>query len=112
MRGLLLTPEERDTPAILTQAAAITRTLPQPVMGRDSLLRLATDDQAREQHISMLSTLPDDQPRALRLARITAEAKITHATSHTGALDDLERSEVDALVMDPALLTRWSSLSA
>jgi len=112
MRGLLLTPEERNPPAILTEAAAITRSLPQPVTGRDSLLRLAEDPQARDQHIAMLTTLPDDQPHALRLARITAEAKIAHAATRIQALDDLDRSETDALVMDPALLSRWSSLPA
>lgn len=112
MRGLLLTPEERDTPAILTEASAITRALPQPIAGRDSLLRLSTDEESREQHMAMLMALPDDQPRALRLARITAAAKIGHSTSCAEALDDMDRSEIDALVMDPVLLTRWSSLSA
>ncbi|OJH46189.1 glucans biosynthesis glucosyltransferase MdoH [Paracoccus sp. SM22M-07] len=112
MRGLLLTPEERNPPAILTEAVAITRRLPLAVSGRDSLRRLSTDRQALDNHIAMLSPLPEDQPRSLRLARITAEAKIAHAATRSQALDDMDRSETDAMVLDPALLTRWSSLPA
>ena len=112
MRGLLLTPEERNPPAILTEAASITRRLPAPVTGRDSLLRLASDRHALDRHIAMLDELPDSQPRGLRLARVTAEAKIAHAATRGQALDDMDRAETDAMVLDPALLTRWSSLPA
>ncbi|WP_411838634.1 glucans biosynthesis glucosyltransferase MdoH [Paracoccus sp. ME4] len=112
MRGLLVTPEERDPPAILTQATAITRSLPQAVTGRDSLTRLAEDDTLLARHCAMLAPLPHDLPRGVRLARITAEAKIAHAATRHQALDDMDRAETDAMLLDPALLTRWSRLPA
>lgn len=112
MRGLLVTPEERDPPAILTQASAISRSLPQAVTGRDSLTRLAEDESLLARHCAMLAPLPHDLPRGVRLARITAEAKIAHAATRHQALDDMDRAETDAMLLDPALLTRWSRLPA
>ena len=112
LRGLLVTPEERDPPAILTEAAAISRSLPQAMTGRDSLLRLGSDADLLARHVAMLAPLPDDLPRAVRLARITAGAKIEHASGQVAALDDMDRTETDAMLLDPALLTRWSRLPA
>ncbi|AZY93243.1 glucans biosynthesis glucosyltransferase MdoH [Paracoccus sp. Arc7-R13] len=112
LRGLLVTPEERDPPAILTEAAAISRSLPQAMTGRDSLLRLGSDADLLARHVAMLAPLPDDLPRAVRLARITAGAKIEHANGQVAALDDMDRTETDAMLLDPALLTRWSRLPA
>lgn len=112
MRGLLVTPEERDPPAILTEATAIARSLPQPDRGRDSLLRLGRDADLLSRHMAMLAPLPDAPPRAIRLARITAEAKIAHAADQRQALDDMDRAETDAMLLDPALLTLWSRLPA
>ncbi|WP_265500634.1 glucans biosynthesis glucosyltransferase MdoH [Paracoccus beibuensis] len=110
MRGLLVTPEERTPPAILTNAAAIARSLPQPVTGRESLLRLGADPALLHRHASMLAPLPAEPPLALRLARITAEAKIDHAASRSEALDFLDRAETDSMLLDPQLLRRWSRL--
>jgi len=110
MRGLLVTPEERDPPEILLKAATITRALPNPDRSQERLLQLGRDPQMMERHILMLAPLPADLPRSVRLARITAEAKIAHASSQTQALDDMDRSETDAMLLDPALLTSWSSL--
>ncbi|WP_246055013.1 glucans biosynthesis glucosyltransferase MdoH [Paracoccus gahaiensis] len=112
MRGLLVTPEERDPPAILTHAAAITRSLPQPVAGATALMRLAEDPDLLARHSAMLSPLPDDLPRTLRLARVTAAAKIDHAVSRGEALQDLDPGETDAMLLDADLLTRWSRLPA
>lgn len=112
LRGLLVTPEERDPPAILTEAAAITRTLPQPATGRASLLRLGDSADHLAAHVAMLAPLPAQLPRVVYLARITAAAKIAHADTRTQALDDLDRAETDAMLLDPALLTRWSLLPA
>ena len=110
MRGLLVTPEERNPPAVLTEAAAITRSLPQPVAGRAGLLRLAADPGLLARHLRMLAPLPEDLPRPLRLARVTAGAKIAHAADRGEALDDMDRAEADAMLLDPDLLTRWSKL--
>ncbi|CAM3117747.1 glucans biosynthesis glucosyltransferase MdoH [Paracoccus nototheniae] len=112
LRGLLVTPEERDPPAILTEAAAISRSLPRPVPGRNGLMRLGDDPDLLARHVAMLAPLPDDLPRPLRLARVTAGAKIDHAATRAQALDDLDAPETDAMLLDPTLLTRWSRLPA
>ena len=112
MRGLLVTPEERDPPRILTEAAAITRSLSRLTAPGDSLRRLGTDPALMARHLAALPPLPETLPAKWHLARITAGAKIDHADSQAQALDWLDRPETDALVSDPALLGRWSRLPA
>ena len=109
MRGLLVTPEERDPPAILSDASAVVRSMPRPLKGATDLLRFGGQPDRIDRHIALL---PDDPalPEDKRLHRITAGAKITHAGSRTQALDYLTRDETDALVSDPALLRQWSVL--
>lgn len=109
MRGLLVTPEERDPPAILTEASAMARSLPRPLKGAAGLLQFGGLAEQIDRHIALLPDAPD-LPQDKRLARITAEAKIGHARSRTEALDYLNRDETDALVSDPALLRQWSIL--
>ena len=109
MAGLLVTPEERDPPAILSDASAVVRSMPRPLKGATDLLRFGGQPDQIDRHIALLpedTPLPDDK----RLHRITAGAKITHASSRTQALDYLTRDETDALVSDPALLRQWSVL--
>ncbi|MFN3526035.1 MAG: glucans biosynthesis glucosyltransferase MdoH [Paracoccus sp. (in: a-proteobacteria)] len=112
MRGLLVTPEERDPPAILTEAAAIARALPTPVTGREAVLRLGRDAELMGQHLSALPATPEDLPTPLALLRVTAAAKISHARSQSEALDFLDPAETDALVADRNLLASWSALPA
>lgn len=111
MRGLLVTPEERDPPSILSEASAASRALPRPIEGNGAIRQLGRDPAARARHISLL-TPQTDLSRTERLARITAEAKIAHASSQAEALESLERRETDALVSDAALLERWCRLPA
>ncbi len=111
MRGLLVTPEERNPPPLLTEAAAVTRSLPRPVDGTPSLLRLGDDPALLDRHIALLTPRPA-RPVAETLPRITAEAKIAHAASRRDALSYLTRDESDALVADPDLLRRWAGLPA
>ncbi|MBU2959219.1 glucans biosynthesis glucosyltransferase MdoH [Paracoccus sp. 1_MG-2023] len=110
MRGLLVTPEERDPPKILTEAAAITRNLSRILPGADSIRSIGRDPELLARHKAGLAPLPDDLPTQWHLARITAEAKIANADSRTQALSWLDRAETDALVSDPGLLSRWSEL--
>ncbi|WP_282602450.1 glucans biosynthesis glucosyltransferase MdoH [Paracoccus sp. PARArs4] len=112
MRGLLVTPEERDPPRILTEAAAITRSLSRIACAGDGLQRLGRDPELLARHKAGLAPLPEDLPTNWHLARITAEAKIANADSQSQALSWLDRAETDALVSDPALLSRWSELPA
>lgn len=108
LHGLLVTPEERQTPPILTEAAAAARRLPRPVEGPDSLLRLGDAD-LRAAHLSMLPR-PAAQAPAHRLPAIAAEAKVAQAASRHQALGFLDRAETTALIADPAMLTRWAAL--
>lgn len=111
IRGLLVTPEERDTPAIITEAAATMRALPRPMEGASAVLRLATDPDALARHLSMqLPVAPMGDDPAARLPTITATAKIDHAASRAQALSFLDHAETDALIRDPALLRRWGIL--
>ncbi|MTD99274.1 glucans biosynthesis glucosyltransferase MdoH [Paracoccus sp. YIM 132242] len=109
MRGLLVTPEERNPPAILSDASAVVRSMPRPLKGAAGLLRLGGDAGMIERHVALLPENPD-LPVDKRLHRITAGAKIAHAATRSEALDYLTRDETDALVSDPALLRQWSVL--
>ncbi|QIR85626.1 glucans biosynthesis glucosyltransferase MdoH [Paracoccus sp. AK26] len=109
MRGLLVTPEERDPPAVLSDASAVVRAMPRPLKGAAGLLAFGGNQAQIDRHVALLPenpVLPEDK----RLARITAGAKIAHAGTKTQALDYLTRDETDALVSDPALLRQWSVL--
>ncbi|RMC32026.1 glucans biosynthesis glucosyltransferase MdoH [Paracoccus alkanivorans] len=111
MRGLLVTPEERETPPIIAEAQAATRRLPRAVEGPGSILRLGRDPVLLARHIAMLPP-PDARPASERLASITAGAKIANAANQSEALNFMNRAEADALVSNKDLLTRWSQLPA
>lgn len=111
MRGLLVTPEERDPPAILSDASAVVRAMPRPLGDAAGLLHFGAQPDQIDRHIALLpknADLPEDK----RLARITAGAKIAHARTRAQALEYLTRDETDALVSDPDLLRQWSVLSS
>ncbi|MBO9455434.1 glucans biosynthesis glucosyltransferase MdoH [Paracoccus sp. R12_1] len=111
MRGLLVTPEERSVPPLLSDASSATRALPRPLPEDSAILHLGDDPAALASHCALLE--PDrDMPQSRRLDLITAEAKIDHATTRTEALGFLDRAETEALVSDAALLQRWSRLPA
>lgn len=111
MRGLLVTPEERSVPPLLSDASSATRALPRPLPEDSAILHLGDDPAALASHCALLE--PDrDLPQSRRLDLITAEAKIDHATTRTEALGFLDRAETEALVSDAALLQRWSRLPA
>lgn len=111
MRGLLVTPEERSVPPLLSEASSATRALPRPLPEDSAILHLGDEPAALASHCALLE--PDtDLPQSRRLDLITAEAKIDHATTRTEALSFLNRAETEALVSDAALLQRWSRLPA
>ena len=106
--GLLVTPEERDLPELLTAANAldfrISGRLPEQgiaALGRDPALR------AR-----MLALLPENPrgPVSERLDAISAEAKIGHAGSQAQALSFLSQAETLALVESRALIQAFAAL--
>jgi membrane glycosyltransferase len=111
MRGLLVTPEERSVPPLLSEASSATRALPRPLPEDSAILHLGDDPAALASHCALLDS-DRDLPQSRRLDLITAEAKIDHATTRTEALGFLDRAETEALVSDAALLQRWSRLPA
>ncbi len=111
MRGLLVTPEERSVPPLLSEASSATRALPRPLTEDSAILHLGDDPAALASHCALLDS-DRDLPQSRRLDLITAEAKIDHATTRTEALGFLDRAETEALVSDAALLQRWSRLPA
>ncbi|WP_112872974.1 glucans biosynthesis glucosyltransferase MdoH [Paracoccus endophyticus] len=106
LAGLLVTPEERSPPPILSAAVAHARRLRPPA---DATLALGRDEAVRAAHVALLPPLPD-RPAAQRLPAIAAAAKIDAAVSQRQALDFLDRAERAALLSEPALLDRWAAL--
>ena len=108
MRGLLVTPEERNPPEVMAAAVAHARRLRQ---AEGSTALLGRDPQAMARHVAMLPPVPK-LPPAERLPAISAAAKIAAADSQAQALGFLDRSERAALLSDPELLQRWAALPA
>lgn len=106
MAGLLVTPEERVTPAILTASAAHVRRLRQD---GSATLTLGTDPAALARHAALLPPVPA-RPAAERLPAIAAAAKIAAASSQPEALAFLDAPEKAALLSDPDLLAAWAAL--
>ncbi|MDO5621315.1 MAG: glucans biosynthesis glucosyltransferase MdoH [Paracoccus sp. (in: a-proteobacteria)] len=111
MRGLLVTPEERDPPAIVSASGQATRRLPQPLAGDAAIAQLADAD-LRARHLSVLPAVSNDLPPARRLPALTARAKLDAASSRAEALTFLDRPERMALILDPRLLDQFAALPA
>ena len=104
--GLLVTPEERNPPPILTASVAHARRLRGPA---NATLELGRNEQARDAYIALIPlqpTLPVDK----RLPEVSAAAKIDVASTQAQALNFLDRAERAALLNTPALLDRWARL--
>ena len=112
MRGLLVTPEERETPQVILDAQAIIRKLPRLESGPQSILRLGRDPDLLNKHMSFLPTDDDTRPAEERLAKITAGAKIANAATQSEAIAFLDKAEANALVSSRDLLREWSQLPA
>ncbi len=106
MAGLLVTPEERHPPAIMTASVGHARRLRTPP---DVLTRLGWDGRLRSRYLQLLPD-PVARPAAERLPAIAADAKIRSAASQREALSFLEASERAALFSQADLLTCWSAL--
>nr|WP_233253438.1 glucans biosynthesis glucosyltransferase MdoH [Paracoccus binzhouensis] len=107
-QGLLVTPEERDPPEVLTAANAldfrIAGTLP-----REGLMLLGRDPALRAR-IAALLPATAQAPVAERLDAISAEAKIGHAASRQQALSFLNPAEKLALIENRALIDAFAKL--
>lgn len=111
IRGLLVTPEEREIPPVIAEASAIMRQLPSARDGSGAILQLGQNRELLEQHLSMLGS-PEERPVRDSLELVTAKAKIAAATDQAEALSFLNKEETDALVRQPDLLLQWSELPA
>lgn len=107
-RGLLVTPEERDPPALLTTANALAHRIGQ--IDAD-LADLPDDPAAFSRHLQLLPVRVD-RPAAERLPAISAAAKIAAAHDRHEALSFLSQSETLALMEERNLLEAWQRLPA
>ena len=109
-QGLLVTPEERSPPEILTAANALSFRIAATLPGNGSgLARLGHDPALRAR---VASLLPQEQqvPVAARLDAISAEAKIAHAHNQAEALDYLSTAEKLALTENRHLIEAFAKL--
>ena len=104
--GLLVTPEERNPPPILTASVAHARRLRGPA---NATLELGRNEQARDAYIALIPPQPA-KPVDKRLPEVSAAAKIDVASTQAQALNFLDRAERAALLNTPALLDRWARL--
>ncbi|UXU74489.1 MULTISPECIES: glucans biosynthesis glucosyltransferase MdoH [unclassified Paracoccus (in: a-proteobacteria)] len=108
-QGLLVTPEERETPEILSAANALDFRI-RGMLPREDGLQALGEDAALRARIATL--LPDSAqiPPKLRLHAIAAQAKIAHAATQAEALSFLEPAERLALIEDRALMDSFARL--
>ncbi len=103
---LLVTPEERNPPPVLTASVAHARRLRGPA---NATAELGRNPRARAAYTAMIPPQPD-LPIDRRLPEISAAAKIAVASTQGQALSFLDRAERAALLNTPALLDRWARL--
>ena len=108
LNGLLVTPEERDPPEILSAANALAFRIDSSLPA-DGVRALASDGALREIALTLAADGPL-RPAADRLDAITAEAKIAHAASQAEAIDFLSPAEQLALIESRALLAIFAEL--
>ncbi|WP_225972847.1 glucans biosynthesis glucosyltransferase MdoH [Paracoccus jeotgali] len=104
--GLLLTPEERDPPRILSAATTHARHLRH---SGNATLTLGRDAAARDSYVALIPPQPE-RPVAERLPAVSAAAKIAVARDQAQALSFLDGPERAALLGDAALLDAWARL--
>ncbi|MBD9527857.1 glucans biosynthesis glucosyltransferase MdoH [Paracoccus sp. PAR01] len=109
LHGLLVTPEERDAPEILTAANAldyrIAGSLP-----RDGLAAMGRDPAMQARVASLLRAGAPVGPAAARLDAISAEAKLAHAATQAEALSFLTESEKLAMLENRMLVDVFAKL--
>ncbi|MDS9467980.1 glucans biosynthesis glucosyltransferase MdoH [Paracoccus sp. MBLB3053] len=108
-QGLLVTPEEREPPEILTAANAldyrIAGSLP-----RDGLAAVGRDPAMQARVASLLRAGAPAGPAAGRLDAISAEAKLAHAATQAEALSFLTESEKLAMLETRSLVEVFAKL--
>jgi len=108
-QGLLVTPEEREAPEMLTAAHALEFRISGTLPREGGLTLLGRNPALRSRIMALLPENPDS-PVKDRLNAIAAEAKIAHATSQAEALNFLSPAEQLALLESRALIETFAKL--
>ncbi|UMY16877.1 glucans biosynthesis glucosyltransferase MdoH [Methylobacterium organophilum] len=110
-RGLLMTPEERDPPAIATRAGELAaRNAEAGLDDADPLVALHADPAFAADHAAMLPPSPSRPRGAIDPDRALAQAKVVEAETIGEASAWLQPKERMALLHDRALLDRLQRL--
>ena len=107
-QGLLVTPEERDPPEILTAANALSYRVA-GLLPRNGLAPLGRDIAMRSRVMGLART-GNTAPASARLDAISAEAKLAHAATQAEALSFLTEAEKLALLEERALIEQFAAL--
>ena len=112
-RGLLMIPEEGEPPAVIARAGALAvRNAARGLDDADALEALHADPALAEAHAAMLPPAERRARGAVDAEHLLAQAKIAQAQTLAEARDWLSQKERMALLHDPALVARLSTLSA
>lgn len=107
--GLLVTPEERDPPEILTAANSLGYRIA-GMLPRKGLDPLGRDAALRARVAGLAVPGAASGPAAGRLDAISAEAKLAHAATQAEALSFLTEAEKLALMESRVLIERFAAL--
>ncbi|AXC51286.1 glucans biosynthesis glucosyltransferase MdoH [Paracoccus suum] len=107
-QNLLVTPEEREIPPIITAAVALGHKLAASIGQGDLMARMATEPDVAERHRALLPVALPERPLAERLDALTARAKIDAAGSQAEALALLTPAERVAVLCDPETFSAWT----
>jgi len=107
--GLLVTPEEREAPEILTAANAIDYRI-SGSLPRDGLAAVGRDPAMQARVASLLRAGAPSGPAAARLDAISAEAKLAHAATQAEALSFLTEAEKLAMLETRTLVEIFAKL--
>ncbi|MBP0493077.1 glucans biosynthesis glucosyltransferase MdoH [Roseomonas indoligenes] len=100
--GLLLIPEERDPPSILSRTLALRAEWEALAPEGEALARLRADPALLSAHRAMLPPPGPARPNALDASLVMGRARVAAAGSAEEALAALTRAEKAALLADPA----------
>ncbi len=110
-RGLLLTPEETEPPAVVTRANALAKELEKLGFDDADGLRLLREDETlRAAHVAMLPQVPRRRRGDIDPERALAEAKLADAAGFDDARAWLKPKEAMVVMGDRALLNVLSAL--
>lgn len=112
-QGLLVTPEERDPPEILTAATGWSHRIATAIGDvAEDINTLPQRPADLSRHIAMMPVWPADRPVRQRLDALAARAKIEAAENRQEALSFLDQAETLALLEEHALIEAWVQLPA